>query len=341
MPATRRGIWAETAPPEALRDAATWRLLARCSLEVALAVRPPDLDSVGAWTDLAAEHGVRASLWPMIDDAAGRWLSVASAEPFRELLQGVQARAPGAEIVLDLEPPLPLVRGALDGRREAALGLLSMVRGTPEHAEGERVIASICEEVRAVGAPLTVAIVPFVLFDAAERPGWGRLFGPSRPLPATRVNAMLYSTLIEGYSRGVLRRADALALLSEGCRAAVSRFGDRAAVSLGAVGTGALGDEPVYEDPAELSVDVAVAEACGVRDLWLFDLGGVLARGAPESWLEAFVAPGARAPIAGPTARARVVSALLRWTGRALAAGASGAGGAPGVAEHGTIAGRV
>ena len=51
MPATRRGIWAETAPPEALRDAATWRLLARCSL---IALMYQSTHSAQA---SAAEHG--------------------------------------------------------------------------------------------------------------------------------------------------------------------------------------------------------------------------------------------------------------------------------------------
>lgn len=328
-------------PDEALREPATWRLLARHSMEVALAVRPSDVASVDAWLGRASEHGVRASLWPMIDDAAGRWLSTESAAPFREFLRDVRARAPGAEIVLDLEPPLPLVRGALDGRTGAMRGLLSMVRGTEEHAEAERSIASMCDEVRADGAALTLAIAPFVLFDPAGRAGWGRLFGPAAPLPATRVNAMLYTTLFEGYSRGALRREDALSLLATCSREAARRFGDRAAVSLGAVGTGALGDEPVYAGPAELAVDVAVAEACGVSDLWLFELGGVLSRGAPERWLGALVAPASGAPAGLPTGRSKVVSALLRAAGRALAAVSGRGAGAGGIAEHGTIAGRV
>ena len=53
---------------------------------------------------------------------------------------------------------------------------------------------------------------------------------------------MLYTSLIAGYSRGVLGREDALALLAWGCRAAARRFGPRAGASLGAVGKGALGD---------------------------------------------------------------------------------------------------
>lgn len=333
MAPVKRGIWAETAPPEALRDPATFRLLARYALDVAVAVRPDGVALAGEVHRRAAEHGVRAALWPMIEDGAGRWLSAPSAPRFRELVRELLDRAPGADVVLDLEPPLPLVRGALDARVDAVRELVALVRGgrpersSPAHEDGERVIDALCDEVRARGSALSLAVVPLVLFDAPGQPGWGRLFGPARPLPAGRVNVMLYTTLIAGYSRGAIRRSDALALLAEGTRRAVTRHGERAAVSLGAVGTGALGDEPVYADPEELAIDAATAEASGARDVWLLDLGGVLARGAPERWLDALVAPKV-APAPVTTARARAASALLRGLGRALAAAGSGAGNA-------------
>jgi hypothetical protein len=142
---------------------------------------------------------------------------------------------------------------------------------------------------------------------------------------------MLYTTLIEGYSKGILRRDDARALLSVGCGAAARAFGGRASVSLGAVGAGALGDEPVYPDPEALADDVAIAIAAGVADLWLFDLGGVLSRGAPERWLSAFVRPGALAERPRPTARSRGAVAALWAAGLGLAA-------ARALAEGGTFA---
>ena len=55
--------------------------------------------------------------------------------------------------------------------------------------------------------------------------------------------------------------------------------------------TGALDHEPVYRGPFELADDVAIAASCGVTDLTLFDLGGVMRRGPAEAWLEAFIAP--------------------------------------------------
>ena len=310
------------APAEALRDAATWRLLARFDLDAAIAVRPHHAEEAVGWVERARESGVRAALWPMIEDGEGRWLSAVNAGPFAAFVREVRARAPGADVVLDLEPPFALVRGALDGRPGAARGLLSLARETEGRRAGMEVIGALCRELREEGARITLGVVPFVLADRGER-GWGRVFGGPRGLAADHVNVMLYTTLVEGYSRGLFRREDARALLAEGCRAAAERFGARASVSVGAVGAGALGDEPVYADAAALADDVAIALAAGVRDLWLFDLGGVLSRGAPERWLTAFTRPGALGELPRATLRSRGAIAAL-WAASLGIGAASG-----------------
>ncbi len=331
---TRRGIWAETATDEVLRDPATWRLLARHALEAAIAVRPHHVEDVTRWAEAARAEGVRTSVWPMIDDDDGRWLSVKNVARFAAFVREVRAAAPGAELVLDLEPPFPLVRGALDGKPGAALGLLALARDTEERRAAQRAIIALCEETIRSGSSIMLGVVPFILFDGeGQRGAWGRLCGSPLELPASRLNVMLYSSLIEGYSNGALRREDVRALLFEGCRAAVSAFGDRACVSLGSAGIGALKDEPVYPDPAALAEDAAIALAAGVHDQWLFDLGGVLSRGAPEPWLTAFVTPSSRAPMPRPTPRSRAASAAMWALGRLLGAGSS----ALSFAERGTF----
>ncbi|MEZ4303061.1 MAG: hypothetical protein R3B70_49510, partial [Polyangiaceae bacterium] len=90
---------------------------------------------------------------------------------------------------------------------------------------------------------------------------------------------------------------------------------------------------------AALADDVAIALACGVRDLWLFDLGGVLARGGPEVWLRALVDPSPAAAPPAPTARSRALSAAMWAAGAALSLASAALRPAhPGeeIAEHGT-----
>jgi hypothetical protein len=148
---------------------------------------------------------------------------------------------------------------------------------------------------------------------AADAPGgWQRLLGtPVDGIPWGAVHAMAYTSLLEGYVPG-LDRATARSLLGAAGRALGARYGSRAALSLGVVAPGALGDERPYRDVAELADDVAVARASGVDDLALFDLRGALARPPLEAWLDALVetAPAPAPPPPTPAARLVALAAL-------------------------------
>ena len=98
---------------------------------------------------------------------------------------------------------------------------------------------------------------------------------------------MAYTSLFEGWSRGLVDRRRAEALLASCARLSRSRFGERAALSLGTVGPGAFGDEPSYRDPGELARDVLIAKTSGIEELSLFELGGILRRAPIEPWFEA------------------------------------------------------
>jgi hypothetical protein len=160
-----------------------------------------------------------------------------------------------------------------------------------------------------------------VLADASQSGigGWQRFFGtPVDRLPVERFSPMLYTSLIEGYARGRLARADARVLLDAGARAVQRRFGSRASVSLGAVGTGVLGDEPTYRDARELADDVAIARAAGADHLLVYSLDGMLARDPYEAWLDAivFTEPAESPPAA--TARTTAILGALVAASRAM-----------------------
>ncbi|WP_437986522.1 hypothetical protein [Sorangium sp. So ce117] len=317
----RRRIWSELLPLEVVRAPGTLALLRRYALELSIAVRPATAAGLPDLAAACADAGVAVAVWPMIADEDGRWASAGNAAAFdafvARLLDALDARRlAAAEVVFDLEPPIEAVRRALAGGRGALDLLGGGPRGAPRWDEAQRAYAELAGAVHARGVATSAAIVPLVLADGPAR-GWEQLLGtPVSAPPWGRVGAMLYTSLFEGYSRGALGREDALALLAWGCRAAARRFGPKAGASLGAVGKGALGDEPVYRSVAELREDVAAAEGAGVSDLSLFDLGGVLARPPAEAWLEAFVAPPeARSP--RDTLRARGVVAAAALVGRA------------------------
>jgi hypothetical protein len=129
---------------------------------------------------------------------------------------------------------------------------------------------------------------------------------------------MVYTSILEGWSRGALRRKHATALLAAASRRTARRWGAASGISVGCVGTGAFEDEPIYRTPAELADDVAIARAEGCEDLSLFDLGGVLARPPAEAWLDAFAEASADARVL-PSRRVAAARTLARAATWALA----------------------
>ena len=299
----RRRIYSEDLPlTELARDEILAPLSAR-GIELVVAVRPTSLAELPRV--LAAARGMTVTVWPMLADADGRWASAATADAFAGFARAVvdftdAARIPIGELLVDLEPPIARVRRLLD--REVPV--FAPVRGDP------RPIGALVDELTARGVRATAAAIPLVVADRSARRYQRWLGTPIDDVAWSTVHVMAYTSLFEGYSRGLLRRSDARALLAIVARAARERFGARAGLSLGAVAVGALGDERPYRDPSELADDVAIARHAGVEDLALFDLRGALARAPLAAWLDALEAPAAKAPPA-ITARAWALSTLV------------------------------
>ena len=345
----RRRIWSEEVPFAVLREPRVLALLARFEVGLLVGVRPGDETALPLVLRGCNDAGVRVGVWPMLTDAEGRWASGRNAPSFAAFVRRIvdAAEAEGcapAEVAFDLEPPFEDLRRLLDGSgvaagdpaglaarpihgargsviaaraMEAGDGVLPRTGDGAGFARASRELSRLADELAARGIAASAAAIPLMLVDSCweellgtpvDDPGWGH------------VSFMLYTSILEGWSRGLLRRRDAVALLAEGCRVAFARYGQRAGVSLGAVGIGAFGDEPTYRDPAELAEDVGAARATGVDDLTLLDLGGVLGRPPAEPWLEAFVNTPAACVHARPTRRARVMLSGVFVTGRLLGA---------------------
>jgi hypothetical protein len=229
------------------------------------------------------------------------------------------ALAPG-EIVLDLEPPIEAMRASMASRARHA-HLLPPGADPASFRAARAGIAALAARLHARGIAVSAAIAPPIVFDPKGASPWQERLGtPVDGVAWDHVSPMLYTSIIEGWSRGILGRADTRAILAAACAASAARFPGRGGASLGAVGTGAFGDEPTYRDAAELADDVAIARAAGLDDLALFELGGVLRRPPAEAWLEAFVATPAAARPPAATPRARAALAGVRLATGALAA---------------------
>jgi hypothetical protein len=328
---TKHRIYCETLPYEVVTRPRTVALLRRYELEIVLAVRPWQLRELPGVARVLTDAGVPVSVWPMLADDEGRWASAHNAASFVRFLRDTTDALDAAgvaprEVLLDLEPPFAHARALAVGAGSEAEGITSRARALfglglrrapgPETPAGANELGAAVAELHARGTATASAVWPLVALDPPGARGWQALLGtPVDALATGRVSVMMYTSILEGWSRGAIRRRDATALLAAATARAATRWGGRAGMSLGCVGAGALVDEPVYRDPSELAEDSALARAAGCHDLTLFELGGVLAREPAESWLDAFVY-GAEAGAVRSSCRvhaARRLARLATW----------------------------
>jgi hypothetical protein len=316
----RYRIYSETLPYEDVTRPGTVALFRRYDLELVLAVRPWQLEELARVAKEMRDEGIALSVWPMIADDEGRWASVHNAQPFFAFVRATcdaleRAGAPAKDVLLDLEPPFADARALADAR------FLRLARRAPRSsfAAAARTFARGVADLRDRGITTSSAVWPLVALDPPGANGWQSLLGtPVDALSADHVSVMMYTTILAGWSRGALRRRDAVELLAAACARVVRRHGERGGISLGCVGTGAFLDEPVFASPAELAVDAAIARASGVARIALFDLGGVLARGPAEAWLDALVDESGRAFDVPASRRITAARRLARAATRAL-----------------------
>jgi hypothetical protein len=294
-------IYSETLPYEVVVRPATRALLARYDLELVLAVRPWQLPELPRTARTLRDAGIRMAVWPMLSDEAGRWANVENASSFVGLVHDVcdaldAVAAPPSAVLFDLEPPFAHAQALASA--PGGPGLLRVARGVvrPCRASARAAfdaaggaLAGLVSDLHARGVATSSAVWPLVALDPRGGHGWQTLLGtPVDVLATRRTTVMMYTSILEGWSRGALKRLDAMALLVAAGERTVWRWGARGGLSLGCVGTGAFEDEPTYRNPRELAEDASLAREAGCDDLSLFDLGGVLARPPPEAWLDAF-----------------------------------------------------
>ena len=275
-------FFVETLPLSALREPGLLLRVARAADGLVLAVRPADLRGLAAVVAAVRASGLAVALWPMLENDAGRWCTLANTPAFvdfaRECMQGARA---GDALLLDLEPPWRLLDALAHGRlREAARELPTF--SPARSALSERRLADFSQELRGAGLEVHTAEFPWAL----AHPVVGRVFGVPHLHGSAQRGVMLYTSLLEGYARGLVKRRGATDLLRRFGTRALARLGQDVELQLGAVGAGALANEPVFRHVRELARDLELAVGMGARRIAVFDLGGILRRPDAEDWLE-------------------------------------------------------
>jgi len=239
-----------------------------------------------------ADSRLSLDIWPHLPDDRTRFLNGMSAARYRErirpLLEGIDAHrrsfACPIGFSLDVEADQRFLMAAWSMREGVTLSkLATLVTGTVEHARvarsGLRDLVALRDEVRALGLPTHVAIVPFAFgvmrsrrlrhlllacpdFDEHGAPLWDR--------PAS----MCYTTLLRRLW-GDRNRIGEQRVLRAWARRHVEA-GLPKAIVLGQLSHGVMRDEPVYDRVQDFREDARLVREMGFEDIGVFSLEGLL-----------------------------------------------------------------
>src|SRR5690606_6560022 len=136
------------------------RALRERGVQPIVAVEPRRLSDAAATVRRLQDGGLSVALWPMLDEADGRWLSRHNVDAYQafviRLITALHGRgALPDELVLDLEPPIRGMRALLRGRPRQAL------RRPPRGPEPTALLRALVRELEQIGVRTSAAILPF------------------------------------------------------------------------------------------------------------------------------------------------------------------------------------
>ncbi len=279
-------------------DAVEATLPALASRGAALSVAVPSTAigdaGLAALLRAAEAASVEVRLWFLLPTEDGYWPNEDNLDTFgaevTRLLDWLEADGlVAAAIVYDLEPALAyseelragFAAASLDGLRALMSAHLDPVR----YAASRDALSAQVMAIQARGYRVQAVTYPQVVDDLGDGDAdlQDALDIPVDGVPFDEVAFMTYQTAFaeaQGawVGPGLIRSYGA---------DAVARFGDRATLALGIVGTASIVelDGPPYASPAQLAEDVAAALGAGVPRVEVYSLDGMVELGDVPGWL--------------------------------------------------------
>jgi hypothetical protein len=320
------GVWAELL---ADRDVeAALPELARCGCRLGLSLGSARLGDpeIARLTRRAAELGVPVRAWLLLPRADGYWIGETNAERFVLALERLceWRRRPGGPVFdavsVDLEPAYDYseaLRTAKKSRPVAWLRLLASHVDPGRFEAARDLLARGVDRTRAAGLPVHAVTYPLLLDQPeGELALEDALDTPVTDIDWDELSVMVYQTAF-AQQLGLWLGPDLVRSYALAC---VRRFGDRAGLDLGVIGSLGLGLEPGdrYPTPAALQADVAAALSAGIplARIRVYGLAGAIEAGGISRWLElGDLAPRVPEPsreVAGVRNGARLVCLAVR-----------------------------
>lgn len=233
------------------------------------------------------QNGIPVSIWAVLSDELGYWINEANVDTFGDYvhklvdiidLKGLKIYG----LCIDMEPPYPLVKkltnpGSIFDKLIFYITLLTKNLNAGRYSYSKHKFTEIAQFLKIKGLESYVPVVRELYNDVLSGTDMiqNALETPVFDIPWDKYNFMYYATMIRKqirkYNKGdvdymVLRQVE---LLKE-------RFKDNLSISAGVTNTGKLGNEPYYDNMDDFYRDIGVLKTCGVNDISIFSLDGIL-----------------------------------------------------------------
>jgi hypothetical protein len=272
--------------------------LARRGAALQVAVPAADVGDADLASLLRAADArrVEVRLWFVLDVAQGYWPNEANVDVFAPALADLldwldSAGLTAAAIVYDMEPAYAYTQELEAAFADNPDDAVALMRTHMDAAAFEAARTRFGDSVRAVqarGLRAECVTYPQVVDDLLDGDDdfQDGMDIPVHGVPFDEVSFMVYQT---GFSETLGGGWVGPGLIASYAADARARFGERAVVALGLVGTAGIFEPEgaVYTDPGTLAADVAAALAAGVTRVEVYSLDGMVELGGPARWLEA------------------------------------------------------
>ncbi len=294
-------VWAEYLTPEEAAKKEVINLLGKYGVILGMSFPPGSMNR--EYARLLGEYeqaGSPVMLWPLMSDELGYWPSERTAVEFPAYIEEIFDWADKNKVgfpwlAVDMEPPhyqMDSVKKASPAEKLKLLGrFMRENRNRGRFYDAVSKYNKLVEAVHGRGVKVLSAVADITAADISTGSiGIQDLLEtPVSPINWDMFSFMIYTSMMTGYSKGLLTERDARRHLYRLMRNMKEALWDRAGVSIGVTYIGKLGDEPYYETPEELKPDMQAVKAALIEDVSIFNLEGILRSDRPEEWFETLI----------------------------------------------------
>ncbi len=230
-----------------------------CSVYIAVSSRK-EFEKIKKGSSKNIQFGV----WPVLSKIEGYWFSgFCGKESIQKLLE-----YKGLDIKIDIEPPFPFIKFSSFGLLKYGVKMFLFRR-----AKNNNFLIQTIEEL-AKSSQIIISGLPLPEFLS-------RKYGDDIRKDLGGRNFFIYKTFFSGFLGKFLERYYRWFI-----RSRLKIYKERAMFAIGCTGSGILGNEPVYSDLKSFEEDLKWFSQCGVKNLVVFNLEGILMRRDSEEWMK-------------------------------------------------------